>query len=174
MSHKAQREYIRSVRKLFPSFFSKESKVLEIGSLDINGSCRRFFSSQFYIGCDIGKGRGVDLVSHAHKLTFSDGFFDCIVSCEAFEHDKYLPSTLFNIIRMLKSGGLFMFTCATIGREEHGTTKHPESSPFTNDYYKNISVEYFRGLVNVDEYFSEYKFDIDMTEFDLRFYGVKK
>ncbi len=88
MSHKQQRDYIRSVRKLYPNYFkSLESKVLDVGS------CRKFFSTKKYIGCDVGKGKGVDIISPAHKLPFVDNFFNCVISCEAFEHDKYLPST---------------------------------------------------------------------------------
>lgn len=173
MSHKEQRDYIRKVRALKPEFFKTPYiKVLDIGSLDINGSCKRFFSSQFYIGCDIGKGKAVDIVSPAHLLTFRDGFFDCIISCEAFEHDKYLPSTLINALRMLRPGGLFVFTCATEGREEHGTSdKFPESSPHTHEYYRNVTVKMIESYIEVKKIFSEYKFEVIGS--DLNFYGIK-
>lgn len=174
MSHKEQRDYVRQIRNIHTEFFtSKETKVLDVGSLDINGSCKKFFSSQHYIGCDIGKGKGVDIISPAHLLTFTDNYFDCIISCEAFEHDKYLPSTLINIVRMLRSGGLFLFTCASGNREEHGTkSKFPESSPHTNEFYRNVSEEYIKNLICFDEWFSLYEFD--SLGNDLRFYGIKK
>jgi SAM-dependent methyltransferase len=173
MSHKEQRDYVRKVRTLKPDFFKSQNiKVLDIGSLDINGSCRRFFSSQYYIGCDIGKGRGVDIVSPAHLLTFRDGFFDCVISCEAFEHDRYLPSTLNNAIRMLRSGGLFVFTCATEGREEHGTLdKSPESSPHTQEYYRNVTINMVKSYIEIKKIFSEDNFEVIGS--DLNFYGIK-
>lgn len=48
---------------------------------------------------------------------------------------------------MLKSGGLFVFTCASIGRNEHGTRRtSPDASYGTInnfddmcDYYKNLT-----------------------------------
>lgn len=173
MSHRAQRDYIRSIRSKYPNYFKGGSKVLDIGSLDVNGSCRMFFSDVHYIGCDIGKGEGVDIVSPAHKLTFRKGYFDCIISCEAFEHDQYLPSTLINIDRMLKSGGLFVFTCATTGREIHGTTQSlPSKSPYTNNYYNNVTEEMIRSCLEIDSVFSKYEFNVLGS--DLRFYGIKK
>ena len=174
MSHKAQRDYVRLIRSKYPQFF-KESfvKILDIGSQDINGNNKRFISSQFYIGCDLQKGNNVDIISKGHQLTFRDGFFDFIISCECFEHDEYLPSTIVNIIRMLRSGGLFIFTCATTGRKEHGTSEHNKSSsPFTNNYYKNVTEEMIRSYINIEESFESFKFDVIGS--DIRFYGIKK
>lgn len=37
MAHKEQREFILKVKRMFPDFF-REKFVLDIGSLDINGS----------------------------------------------------------------------------------------------------------------------------------------
>jgi SAM-dependent methyltransferase len=174
MSHKAQRDYIRTIRSKFPKFFKEQFiKVLDIGSQDINGNNRRFLSSQFYIGCDLEKGKNVDIISKGHKLTFRDSFFDFIISCECFEHDECLPSTLVNIIRMLRPGGLFVFTCATTGRKEHGTARNNKnSSPFTNNFYKNVTEEALRSYIPIDDIFEAFEFTVLDT--DLRFYGIKK
>ena len=46
-----------------------EYKVLEIGSLDINGSVRPLFEdAEYYLGIDMQEGPGVDLVA---KMTIS-------------------------------------------------------------------------------------------------------
>jgi len=57
--------------------------VLEVGSLNINGTVRDFFDAEEYIGIDIGEGPGVDVVSGGHKYK-SKKKFDCVISCECF------------------------------------------------------------------------------------------
>jgi hypothetical protein len=42
MSHQQQLDFVASVKAQFPEYFS-QAKVLEVGSLDINGSVRQFF-----------------------------------------------------------------------------------------------------------------------------------
>ena len=59
MSHQSQLDFVRSLTVRFPIYFAGQ-KVLEIGSLDINGSIRQFFSGCEYIGVDLGEGNGVD------------------------------------------------------------------------------------------------------------------
>lgn len=90
----------------------------------------------------------------------------------------YLPQTLVNIVRLLKDNGLFVFTCATIGREEHGTILHDRnSSPLTStidnwcDYYENVTEAMIRQMIDVDQVFAKYEFEVRGT--DLRFWGIK-
>ena len=44
MSHPAQHEYITQVKQTFPTYFS-QTRAIEIGSLDINGSIRPYFEN---------------------------------------------------------------------------------------------------------------------------------
>lgn len=71
-----------------------------------------------------------------------------------------------------------MFTCATTGRQEHGTTRTtPQDSPFThtqfNDYYMNLTEYDVRQIPGFDNSFSEFKFSTNENTKDLYFYGVK-
>ena len=87
MSHQQQLSFVASVKDQFPEYFS-QTKVLEVGSLNINGSVRQFFQNpDEYIGCDLGEGPGVDIVCRGHELPYPDGAFDVVISCECFEHD---------------------------------------------------------------------------------------
>ena len=61
MSHKEQLKFIGTMKQSFPERFTG-GRVLEIGSLDINGSTRSFFSDGDYLGIDVAPGAGVDLV----------------------------------------------------------------------------------------------------------------
>jgi SAM-dependent methyltransferase len=171
MAHYEQIEYCSMISWKFPDKF-KNCKVLDVGSLDINGSNRGWFVDCEYIGLDIGVGKNVDVVCKAHEYDAPDESFDTIISTECFEHDKYLPETLKKIVKLLKLGGLFVFTCATTGRAEHGTEGFtPKESPFTPDYYKNVTEKDVREIIDIDKIFEKYEFNILGT--DLRFWGIK-
>ena len=175
MAHREQREWCELVKYAHDEFFVGTS-VLDIGSLDINGNNRYLFEQCNYTGIDIGDGPNVDVVCSGH-LFKSDDLFDVVVSTECFEHDEHWQQTLKNVINnLLKDGGLFLFSCAAPGRPEHGTKRtSPKDSPFTNDYYRNLSEADIRSVLNCDEIFSNYKFKtrIDFPQ-DLYFYGIKK
>jgi len=141
MSHKQQREFVEYVKRIFPYHFeSTHNKVLEIGSRNVNGSCREFFGSKDYIGLDLSEGPGVDVICHAADYNGAVDSFDVIISCEALEHDRRWEDTLLSAYRMLKPGGLLVVTCAGLKRGEHGTIRTtPKDSPATTDYYRNLS-----------------------------------
>lgn len=172
MAHPEQRIFCLAVKEVFPQFFSNV-RVLDVGSLDINGNNRFLFDDCGYLGIDIGEGANVDVVCPAHR--FFARPFDTIISTEMLEHDKYYGPSLNNMVSLLKPGGLLLFTCATTGREPHGTWSNaPMDSPLTNDYYKNLTEQDIRDVLPVDQVFSIYMFTVDDECHDLRFCGVKK
>lgn len=177
MSHKAQIDFITNVKSLYSSYFNNRC-VVEIGSLDINGSVRPFFSNCVYIGIDVGSGPGVDIVSLGHEYKMSNSF-DVAISCECFEHDPHWQDTFTNMIDLCKTGGLIIFSCATTGRKVHGTpTEEPQSSPLSVglgwDYYKNLTKEDFENRFELDNTFSSFTFSENKDACDLYFYGIKK
>lgn len=174
MSHREQQDYCKMIKSLVPWYFN-EKKVLDCGSLDINGSNRYLFEDCDYIGVDLGPGKNVDIISPIHELEFEADSFDTIISTECFEHDVHYPESLKNIVRMLRGGGLFLFTCATTGRREHGTSRTtPMDAPFTNDYYQNLTEADIRAVLDLDNVFDSYKFSTVDTTHDLQFWGIKR
>lgn len=180
MAHEQQQRFIAKIKQLLPAHFSKKT-VLDIGSLDINGNNRWAFTDCTYTGIDVAPGNNVDVVSTGH--TYNPGIqYDTIISTECFEHDMHYRETLQNIVRLLKSGGMFIFTCATTGRREHGTLRSGDaySSPLTcqfeewANYYKNITEADVRDVINVEEIFSDFLFEVGYETYDLYFYGIKK
>ena len=148
MAHKQQQDFCLRVKDKHPEFF-KNKKVLDIGSLDLNGSNRFLFEDCNYIGIDVGEGKNVDVASPGNTYDGPDNYFDIIISTEVFEHDMYYKDTIKNSMRMLKPGGMFLFTCAANGRPEHGTRRTSvwdapllgEVSEEWSDYYKNLEKE---------------------------------
>lgn len=177
MAHPEQFDYIETLKSKYPEFF-KEKKVLEVGSLNINGSIRTLFDKCDYTGLDLEPGSCVDVVCEGQNYDAPNETYDVVSSVECFEHNPYWKETFLNMIRVCKTGGLVFFTCATDGREEHGTSKsRPDSSQFTVnkgwEYYQNLNETHFKKI-NLDQYFSEYKFDVNTNSQDLYFYGIKK
>jgi SAM-dependent methyltransferase len=163
---------LMEMKAKFPEYFYKK-KVLEAGSLDINGSVRGFFTACWYTGVDVGAGKGVDLVSPIHEVVATEEF-DVVVSTEMLEHDQHWQLSLKRMYDNLKPGGLFIFSCAGPTRQEHGTKRTtPGDSPYTTDYYRNISIEDFRSILP-EEFFSESSIYYLRNQADLLFWGKKK
>lgn len=184
MAHKEQQDFCLKVKNTYPEFFSNK-KVLDIGSLDVNGTNRYLFNNCEYIGLDVGEGSNVDVVCPGHLYDAPDGFFDVIISTEVFEHDMFYEQTIMNIMRMLKDGGLFFFTCASVGRPEHGTIRcGSECAPLLmsiseewGNYYKNLIPSDFEKIPKFKETFPDGKFELKNTNIqipsDLYFVGIK-
>lgn len=179
MAHPEQQQFCLSVKKKFPEKFNNHPVVLDVGSLDINGNNRYLFDGSYtYIGIDVGEGSNVDIVSKGHE--FHPGFqFDIVISTECFEHDQHWKDTILNCIELTKPEGLFMFSCATTGRQEHGTSRTtPQDSPFThklfNNYYNNLTEEDIRAIPGFLHSFKEFKFNTNNNTKDLYFYGIKQ
>lgn len=169
MAHQQQRDFFNKVKGEFPDAFT-DVNVLEVGSLNINGTVRDFFNAESYIGVDVSAGAGVDLVAHGEDLDFADNSFDVVVSAECFEHNPQWFETFTNMVRM--SNKWVMFTCASTGRPEHGTSRTtPQDSPFTLDwdYYRNLTEQDFS---NFDfSVFEWHKFEYNAESCDLYFVG---
>ena len=178
MAHPEQRNYISNLKNRYSNYFSNK-KVLEVGSLDINGTVRDFFSECDYTGIDVGSGPGVDIICPGQEYDAPDNIFDVTCSLECFEHNPFWKETFLNMVRMTRSGGLVFFTCATEGRPEHGTTRTtPNDSPLTIgigwDYYKNLKEVDFTSTIDLNNLFESYEFQVNTASCDLYFSGVKK
>jgi SAM-dependent methyltransferase len=181
MAHDQQQTFFQSVKNRFPHLFT-DVRVLDIGSLDINGNTRHFFQQPYYyIGLDLAEGPNVDVVCPAHL--YDCGFkFDVVISGECFEHDMYYARSLNNMVNLLKSGGLMVFTCASDGRPEHGTLRTtPENAPFLSqfseewgNYYKNLNESDIRKVLDINNLFSLFEFQYNPETCDLYFWGIKK
>jgi hypothetical protein len=169
--HGQQVDFINEALNTFPNFRSNV-KVLDVGSADINGNNRQFFINNYqYTGIDIAPAPNVDVITPIH-LYKSDFLYDVVLTGEMLEHDKYWKDSIRKMISLVRIGGIFIMTCASTGRPEHGTTQaHSGSSPHTNDYYRNISATDFEAIVNIHEEFGPYS--LRYQNCDLFFYGIR-
>lgn len=177
IAHNAQAVFFKQVKKTFPEHFEWKN-VLEVGSLNINGTVRDNFENCNYVGCDLDLGPGVDLAVQGQELKFPDESFDVTASAECFEHNPFWKETFENMVRMTKPGGLVVFTCAGKDRPEHGTARTDAgSSPLTTaagwDYYRNLEAEDFYREVSMKYFDGTHQFFYNPGAQDLYFVGVK-
>lgn len=94
------------------NFLSRDKilKILDIGSMDVNGSYRDLFQNNTWIykGMDISEGRNVDIVV-ANPLNWKEipnEDYDVVISGQTLEHCEFPWVTMQEMARVLRKGGL--------------------------------------------------------------------
>lgn len=105
------RPEVRSWVESVVATYAPKAPVLEVGSRDVNGTCRDLFPQKLYTGIDLEPAEGVDIVWdildwHGSWLAF----FNTVVCLETLEHVKDPLVALHNMHRYLRPGGLFIGT----------------------------------------------------------------
>jgi SAM-dependent methyltransferase len=99
--------------------------ILDVGSLDVNGTYRQLFNSVNwnYTGCDIAAGKNVDAVlSNIYSWSeFESNQFDVVISGQVFEHVEFFWFTILEIARVLKESGY----CCIIAPSAGGEHRYP-------------------------------------------------
>ena len=106
------------VAEMVGAYDLKDGNVLEVGSLNENGTPRQFFAGP-YVGVDMRAGRDVDEVMTSHDLRFPDESFDVVISTEMLEHDPFPWVSMAEMGRVLKPGGVLILTARGNGFKLH-------------------------------------------------------
>ena len=105
--------------------------VLEVGSLDVNGTPRYHFADvqrfPSYVGIDMRDGPGVDRIMLANALEFPDAAFGVLVTTEMLEHDRRFWESSREFSRVLKPGGHLIITTRGFHFDRHD---------FPSDYWR--------------------------------------
>ena len=122
-----------------------EPAVLEIGSLDINGSVRPLFPhASHYHGLDLVAGAGVDEVADASTWV-PPRTYDVVVSAEVLEHAPTWRQILTMMWTATAPGGVLLMTCATDPRAPHSAVDGLDVRP--EEHYENVPARALRALV---------------------------
>ena len=92
-------------------------KIVDVGSLDINGSIRDQINFKAnYIGVDLAEGKNVDqILENPYKLPFENNSIDIVVSISVFEHVEFFWETYLEMLRVLKPNGLLFINAPANG-----------------------------------------------------------
>lgn len=173
--------FTKFVKKYLPLFF-KNKIVLDVGGGDINGNNRYLFENCDLTVNDVCGGPNVNIICRTKDLPFEKETYDTIISTECFEHDPEYRESFLKIYELLKPGGLFLFTCASTGRREHGTIK---TTPYDSlgtiscqedmmNYYYNLTEDDIYKIMDPSKIFKQWRFHYNPYSYDLYFYGIKK
>lgn len=136
-------------------FVGFDRDFLEVGSRDVNGSCRSVFAAhtKSYVGVDIFPGPGVDLVQDVAHLTqaFGRERFDVVVSTEMLEHCEDWQGAVYQMLSVLRAGGVLLLTTRSPGFELHD---------YPADYWRFSKVDFREIFEPVGEVL---ELDSDMT-----------
>ena len=177
--HRTVHDFFTGIKREYPHYFHRRT-VLEVGSLNINGSLREFFDHCTYLGVDLGPGKDVDLaIGPIHMAQHHLCAHDMVVSANMLEHDVHWKDSLIAMRNLTcpgyqnKPGGMLIISCATPDFGEHGTHEHaPSESPYTNDYYEGRYPEDLHNWLEPHKYFSTW--GSDQFGSDARFWGIRK
>jgi SAM-dependent methyltransferase len=98
--------------------------VLEVGSLDVNGSVRSYVQSlcpEMYVGVDMQEGPGVDLTVDCERLVEEMGgdAWDLVISTEMLEHVEDWRTCIRQMAWAVAPGGLLLLTTRSPGFPYH-------------------------------------------------------
>jgi SAM-dependent methyltransferase len=135
-------------------FGIRPTRVLEIGSLDVNGSVRSVFPGVPWVGIDRVAGRGVDVVMDGRESVhhYGHGAFDLVVCCEALEHDPR-PWEVWRLFpRLLRPGGFLLVSTPTFGFGYHGYPKdywRPSEDAYREVIFEGLELLRLATLLDV-------------------------
>lgn len=121
-------------------------RVLDMGGQDVNGTVhdvvRSLVLPETLDVLDIEAGAGVTIVGDARRVDWWDERpYDLVISTEMLEHLDRWQESLAVVRKVLRPGGWFVGTCASINRGPHGATGAP--LPAEGEWYQNVDPTWF-------------------------------
>jgi SAM-dependent methyltransferase len=129
--HDSARQYVATVVA-----GQRYSRVVEVGSRDINGSIRELVDVATYVGIDLEDGPGVDVVADC-RFWEPPWKASLVLVCEVLEHAPDPRAVVDACIGYLRPGGRLIVTCAGPGRAPH--SGHDGGPVDDGEHYANIA-----------------------------------
>jgi SAM-dependent methyltransferase len=109
------RDHTKAFCEIAATSFDCPPPIFEFGSYQVEGQVdyadlRSLFPGKSYVGCDMRPGPGVDRVEDVSAMTLRNGEAGTVLCIETFEHVFEVRRAFDEVFRVLKPGGLFIFT----------------------------------------------------------------
>ena len=138
---------VADLRHPITGLLDERLAVVEVGSLDINGSVRPLLRGVgHHHGLDLVAGPGVDEVADAASWDAPVGAFEVVVSAEVLEHAPRWADVLRTAWTALAPGGTLLMTCATDPRPPHSAVDGWDVRP--DEWYRNVGPADVRRLLD--------------------------
>ena len=145
--HDSAMNYLKKIRRA--NYF--DGPVLEIGSININGSARELWGDlKPYVGVDIVPGPNVDYVVDIRDITnpsqdyYLRERFHTIICTEVLEHVD--PASIIGAMwQFMHDTCKVVITCAGPSRQTHSADGAPQLR--FDEYYQNVSPATLRDLL---------------------------
>lgn len=134
--------WLEGVKRAYPQYFTGV-KVLELGSLDVNGSMWELFEDCEMTGVDWIAGPHVTHVMKAAETSFEPETFDVLLSFNHLEHDPFWKESLAHNLSALKPDALIILRWATRSSGKHGPHFDPDHK---DGYYPKDMLEVLEFL----------------------------
>lgn len=147
--------------------------VIEVGGMDVNGNIRHLFDAvDSYICVDIAEGPGVDIVApfEAWALMQDSGTADLVVCFEVLEHAPHWWGIVQGACHLLKPGGRFVGTCATVARAMHSAWGSWEMQP--DEWYQNVSPQDLSSAFLTSS-FADWTINVTRDSMDIRWEAIR-
>lgn len=115
-------------------------RVLDLGGQNVNGTVHDYFTHPDTIITTVDL-ENADVLADitVWRPPAGDPGYDVVTATEVFEHVEDWRAVMDTAEACLKDGGVFIATCASTNRPEHGATGAPAPAP--GEWYRNVGPE---------------------------------
>ncbi len=109
------RDNVKKFVALVSQSLPLQEPIVEMGALQVEGQegfadLRPLFPGKKFIGCDMREGAGVELLTDAHCLAFSDNGVGAVLVLDTLEHVENCHTAMEEIYRSLKPQGILVMS----------------------------------------------------------------
>jgi len=114
--HIGNRDWLNDVQDRYASDMGD---LLEIGSLNVNGSAREHLRPRTWVGVDCVHGEDVDVHCDAEATAFEPEIFNVLLSTSMAEHNPRWREGISHNLKWLKPSGLLLLSWGAEGNLHH-------------------------------------------------------
>ena len=109
---------MKLMQNMLHTYYKQTGIVVDVGSLDVNGTYRQLFNGWLYHGVDLAMGKNVDLVMKDEFSIPLPSGADLVISGQTLEHCRNPFKLVVEMARLLRPNG-YLFLIAPFRWTQH-------------------------------------------------------